>query len=62
MDCSLGGSYGMIAGLVQPRRRFSGAIWDIGGRLVERDIPLALPVAAKYQEWAEREEQGMMIY
>lgn len=56
MECSLGGSYGMIAGFVEPRRRFSGAIWDIGGRLAERDIPLALPMAAKYQEWAKCEE------
>lgn len=56
MDCCLGGSDGMIAGFVEPRRRFSGTICDIGSRLVERDIPLALPMAAKYQEWAECEE------
>lgn len=56
MECSLGGSDGMIAGFVEPRRRFSGAICDIGGGLVERDIPLPLPMAAKHQEWAECEK------
>jgi hypothetical protein len=48
MEYSLGGSDGMIAGFVEPRRGFSGAICDIGSRLVERDISLALPMAAKY--------------
>lgn len=56
MDYSLGDSDGMIACFVEPRRRFSGVICDIGGRLVERNITLALPMPAKYQEWAECEK------
>lgn len=56
MECFLGGSDGMIAGFVEPRRRFSGEICGIGARLVECDIPLALPMAAKYQERAKCEK------
>lgn len=53
MECFLGSSDGMVAGFVEPRRCFSGVICDMGARLVECDIPLALPMAAKYQERAK---------
>ena len=53
MQCFLGGIDGMTAGFVEPRRRFSRAIGDIGTGLVGCEIPLALPMAAKYHERAK---------
>lgn len=53
MQCFLGCSDGMVAGFIEPRRRFSGAIGDIGAGLVGCDIPLALPMAAEYHERAK---------